>query len=82
MQLTMKEIQQQLEFAINRTPTGVKRNLLCDANIMLCQAILLDEQVDGGVPVAESTKTVNLGHLTAEKFDAAADRAFGIKTGE
>lgn len=53
MQLTMKEIQQQLEFAINRTPTGEKRNLITEANIALLEAIALDEQVDGGVPVPE-----------------------------
>lgn len=52
-QLTMKEIQQQLEFAINRTPTSEKRNLICEANIALMRAIALDEQVDGGVPMVE-----------------------------
>lgn len=51
MQLTLREIQQQLEFAINRTPSGEKRNLICDANLALMRAIELDEQVDGGVPV-------------------------------
>lgn len=54
MQLTMKEIQQQLEFAINRTPTGAKRDLICEANIALMRAIALDEQVDGGVPVVDN----------------------------
>jgi SOS-response transcriptional repressor LexA len=51
MQLTMVEIRQQLEFAINRTPSGTKRNLLTEANIALGEAIRLDAQVDGGVPV-------------------------------
>jgi hypothetical protein len=51
MILTMKEIQKQLEHAINRTPSGVKRNHICDANISLGAAIRLDEQTDGGVPV-------------------------------
>jgi len=47
--LTLEEIQFQLELAIGRTPSGAKRNEICDANIHIARAIELDHADGGGI---------------------------------
>lgn len=73
--LTMKEIREQIEYAILRTPSSDKRNALCDANIMLGRAIELDEQEDGGVPAGTALSAEELSEvLLCVRRDAADQR--------